>query len=97
MRMRIERRKATRETTFQPVWLLVEFSGNTTMRDAFLLDASPYGVRIQLSSPLTPRQIVGYIRRSGYAPTIQCEVKWVSQQAPSIPGQAGLEFLLHTR
>ncbi|HZO98773.1 MAG TPA: hypothetical protein VFD30_00620 [Terriglobia bacterium] len=92
--MNAERRKAQREATFQPVWLLVGPKGKMIMRDAFLLDASPLGVRIQVGAPLVPREIVGYIAHAGLSAPIPCEVKWVGRETSGRRGEAGLEFMV---
>ncbi len=91
--MDAERRKARREANHQPVWLVVESYGRKTMWDAFLLDSSPHGVRIQLGIPLITRQIVDYIPTASLAPPVRCEVKWVGRQISGFYQEAGLEFL----
>lgn len=92
--MVVEKRKAARESTFQPVWLLVESYGAMTMRDAFLLDSSPFGIRIQTGIPLNLRQVVGYLPGADLVPPLRCEVKWVGQYASGHQGEAGLEFVV---
>jgi len=59
--------------------------------DAFTLDVSGQGARIQASLSLTPGQLVEVIPADGSEP-VAGRVVWVGKPATELEGQAGLEF-----
>jgi len=60
--------------------------------NAYTLDVSTEGARIQASISLTPGQVVEVIPING-AESVTGRVVWVGKPASEVEGQAGLEFL----
>jgi hypothetical protein len=60
--------------------------------DAFTLDVSTQGARIQAGVTLTPGQVVEVVPVNGSDP-VTGRVVWVGEPASELEGQAGLEFL----
>jgi hypothetical protein len=60
--------------------------------DAFTLDVSAQGARIQTDIPLTAGQVVQVVPINGADP-VTGRVVWVGKPASELEGQAGLEFL----
>ena len=59
--------------------------------DAFTLDVSAEGARIQASISLAPGQVVEVVPADGSDP-VTGRVVWVGKPASEVEGQAGLEF-----
>jgi hypothetical protein len=60
--------------------------------NAYTLDVSTQGARIEASISLTPGQVVEVIPMNGSEP-VTARVVWVGRPASEVEGQAGLEFL----
>jgi hypothetical protein len=60
--------------------------------DAFTLDVSAQGARIEAGVSLTPGQAVEVVPINGSDP-VAGRVVWVGKPASELEGQAGLEFL----
>jgi len=60
--------------------------------DAYTVDVSTLGARIQSDLSLTPGQIVEVVPVNGSQP-VAARVVWVGSPASELEGQAGLEFL----
>jgi hypothetical protein len=60
--------------------------------DAFTVDVSELGARIQSGVSLTPGQVVEVAPVNGSQP-VTARVVWVGKPASELEGQAGLEFL----
>jgi len=60
--------------------------------DAFTVDVSTLGARIQSDLALTPGQMVEVVPVNG-ADSVAARVVWVGKPASELQGQAGLEFL----
>jgi hypothetical protein len=60
--------------------------------DAFTVDVSAQGARIQASISLTPGQVVRVVPVNGSDP-VAARVVWVGKPTSELEGQAGLEFL----
>jgi hypothetical protein len=60
--------------------------------DAFTLDVSAQGARIQAGIPLTAGQLVEVVPMNGTGP-VTGRVVWVGKPASDLEGQVGLEFL----
>ena len=59
--------------------------------DAFTLDVSTLGARIEAGIRLTPGQVVEVVPVNGSDP-VTGRVVWVGEPASELQGQAGLEF-----
>lgn len=74
---------------------IVVFTENENERegsDAFTVDVSELGARIQSGISLTPGQVVEVAPVNGSEP-VTARVVWVGKPASELEGQAGLEFL----
>ena len=74
---------------------IVVYTENESERegsDAFTVDVSQLGARIQSAISLTPGQVVEVVPVNGSDP-VTGRVVWVGQPASELEGQAGLEFL----
>lgn len=60
--------------------------------DAFTVDISELGARIQSGISLTPGQMVEVVPVNGSDP-VAARVVWVGKPTSELEGQAGLEFL----
>jgi hypothetical protein len=60
--------------------------------DAFTLDVSAQGARIEAGISLTPGQVVEVVPVNG-SDSVAGRVVWVGKPASELEGQAGLEFL----
>ena len=60
--------------------------------DAYTVDVSALGARIQSGLSLTPGQMVEVVPVNGSEP-VAARVVWVGKPASEMQGQAGLEFL----
>jgi hypothetical protein len=74
------------------VIMFVETEGSPTRHEAFTLDVSPFGARVQTGISLTPGQVVEVVSSDGAVP-VEGRVVWVGKPASDVEGQAGLEFL----
>jgi len=72
--------------------LFVERERDWEECDAFTLDVSAQGARIQAGISLTPGQVVEVVPGNGSDP-VTGRVVWVGKPASDVEGQAGLEFL----
>ena len=74
---------------------IVVYTENESERegsDAFTVDVSQLGARIQSAISLTPGQVVEVAPVNGSAP-VTARVVWVGKPASELEGQAGIEFL----
>jgi hypothetical protein len=72
--------------------VFVERESEWEGHDAFTLDVSAQGARVQTDISLTPGQVVEVVPINGSDP-VTGRVVWVGNPASELEGQAGLEFL----
>ena len=85
-------RRSNRKTAKMAIVVFAEKESEWEGCNAYTLDVSTEGARIQASISLTPGQVVEVIPINGSEP-VTGRVVWVGQPATEVEGQAGLEFL----
>jgi len=85
-------RRSNRKIAKMAVVVFAENESEWEGCNAYTLDVSTEGARIQASISLTPGQVVEVIPINGSEP-VTGRVVWVGQPASEVEGQAGLEFL----
>jgi hypothetical protein len=86
------RRRSERKIAKIAIVVYTENETDREGRDAFTVDVSELGVRIQSGISLAPGQLVEVAPVNGSEP-VTARVVWVGQPASELEGQAGLEFL----
>lgn len=85
-------RRSERRIAKIAIVVFVEKENERDGSDAFTVDVSELGARIQSSISLTPGQMVEVVPVNGSDP-VPARVVWVGATASEQEGQAGLEFL----
>jgi hypothetical protein len=85
-------RRFDRRTAKLAIIVFVEKETGWEGCDAFTLDVSAQGARIEAGFSLTPGQVVEVVPVNGTDP-VTGRVVWVGEPASELEGQAGLEFL----
>ena len=86
------RRRSERKTAKIAIVVFAENETEGEGCDAFTVDISELGARIQSGISLTPGQVVEVAPVNG-SESVTARVVWVGQPASELDGQAGLEFL----
>ena len=86
------RRRSERRIAKIAIVVFVEKENEREGCDAFTVDVSDLGARIQAGISLTPGQMVEVVPVNGSEP-VPARVVWVGATASELEGQAGLEFL----
>ena len=86
------RRRSERRIAKIAIVVFVEKEDEREGCDAFTVDVSELGARIQAGISLTPGQMVEVVPVNGSDP-VPARVVWVGATASELEGQAGLEFL----
>lgn len=87
------RRDCDREPARLPLKLLVRSRGRLIPVDAFSVDVSPLGLRVQVEFELAPGQAIEAIANGDPASPRHCQVIWAKPPTSGRKGEAGLEFL----
>jgi hypothetical protein len=85
-------RRSDRRIAKMAIVVFVENGTEWEGFDAFTLDVSTQGARIEAGISLTPGQVVEVVPVNGSDP-VTGRVVWVGEPASELEGQAGLEFL----
>jgi hypothetical protein len=85
-------RRSDRKIAKIAIVVFVERETEWEGHDAFTLDVSAQGAKIQADISLTPGQVVEVVPVNGSDP-VTGRVVWVGKPASELEGQAGLEFL----
>lgn len=86
------RRRSERKSARIAIVVYTENESEREGSDAFTVDVSELGARIQSGISLTPGQVVEVAPVNGSEP-VTARVVWVGKPASELQGQAGLEFL----
>ena len=86
------RRRSERKIAKIAIVVFVDKENEHEGSDAFTVDVSARGARIQSDLTLTPGQMVEVVPVNGSDP-VAARVVWVGKPASELEGQAGLEFL----
>ena len=84
-------RRSDRRIAKMAIVVFVEKGAEWEGCDAFTLDVSAQGARIEAGISLTPGQVVEVVPVNGSDP-VTGRVVWVGEPASELEGQAGLEF-----
>ena len=85
-------RRSERRTAKIAIVVFVDKEHEQGGTDAYTVDVSTLGARIQSDLALTPGQMVEVVPVNGSDP-VAARVVWVGKPASELEGQAGLEFL----
>lgn len=86
------RRRSERRIAKIAIVVFVEKERELEGCDAFTMDVSSQGARIQADISLSPGEMVEVVPVNGSEP-VTARVVWVGNPASELEGQAGLEFL----
>jgi len=85
-------RRSERKIAKIAIVVFVDKEHEQTGSDAYTVDVSTLGARIQSGLSLAPGQMVEVVPVNGSEP-VAARVVWVGKPASELQGQAGLEFL----
>ena len=88
----VTRRRSERKIAKIAIVVFVDHEHEPGGSDAYTVDVSTLGARIQSELSLTPGQMVEVVPVNG-AEYVAARVVWVGKPASELQGQAGLEFL----
>ena len=86
------RRRSERRIAKIAIVVFVDKENEREGCDAFTVDVSTLGARIQSGISLTPGQMVEVVPVNG-SESVAARVVWVGKPTSELEGQAGLEFL----
>lgn len=88
----VTHRRSERKIAKIAIVVFVDHEHEPAGSDAYTVDVSTLGARIQSQLSLTPGQMVEVVPVNGSEP-VAARVVWVGKPASEMQGQAGLEFL----
>jgi len=88
-----EPRRSKRQVVVMAVMLLGGCEGGRTEQEAYLLDLSEHGARVQPGVAFSPGQVVTLIPSESPGYGLPARIVWVGGLESDHAGEAGLEFL----
>ena len=85
-------RRSERKRVRMAIILFVESEDGSAGHEAFTIDLSEMGARVESGVTLSPGQVIAVTPGEGAEP-VPGRVVWVGQPASDMAGQAGLEYL----
>ena len=86
-------RKSVRHPIRMAVVLLTDSNETENRDEAFTVDLSQYGCRIESSTTLTPGQLVHLVPSESSGAVTSGRVVWVGEPDSDLAGEAGIELL----
>lgn len=86
-------RRSIRTKANVPVRLMLDYRGQSVLRDSVVLELSDRGVRVVATPEFKPGSVVEVIPAEGSRFAQRARIVWIGTPDSSTENQAGLEFL----